>query len=393
MEKHTVHVKELEEMGSLFKITTFASSDGKFLKVFPLEKNLGCDLPFLEAFISRMLPDHPNIIKCYRVFLSQDRTFDDVKENALCMELEKADCDLREYLTKNPEITDEEKHQIARDICSGLAALHEKGIYHGDLKPQNILMVGKRAKLADFGNSHFVEVGASFTMYTQGYQAPEIFMNLIANKMGWHIPNYDERVTDLWALGITLAELYGLPLPEFPSAKNLEKALEIHRSLVQTPKEPGFYSAIWTLLQSYSDRPNIVDFCKMFEPTRTLKLEPVDMLSLKAKLPITPDTELMEKLFEFQRKNARYWKEPISPFVIFLTKLASSLPNNSMFNLPVMAIMFSTFSHDYFSEYGLYAHNFRISESEMTKLLLFYCLNIANSDFAITGEISNADFE
>lgn len=388
LEEYTVYVEELEKTDSLAKIRTSASSNGTFLKVFPLDANLGCELPFLEAFIARMFPNHPNITKCNRVFLSQKRIIDGVERQALCMELEKADCDLREYLVKNSALKNEEKHQIARDICSGLAALHEKGIYHGDLKPSNILMVGKRAKLSDFGNSHFVEAGTSFAMYTQGYQAPEIFMNIIASKTGWSIPNYDERITDMWALGITLAELYGLPLPEFPSIKDSEKALEICRNLFCVMRPPDFYEPIWALIQPYSQRPNIVEFCRMFEPTRNLKLDPVDMTSLKAKLPIKPNPERTERLLEFQRKNDMYWKEPASPFVNFLTRVASSLSKDSMFDLPVTAIVFSTFSHDYFAEHGCSANSFHISETRMTVLLLLYALELVNSDFASTGMIS-----
>jgi serine/threonine protein kinase len=42
--------------------------------------------------------------------------------------------------------------QVARDMGSGLAFLHERGIVHRDLKPQNVLLTdGGRAKVSDMG--------------------------------------------------------------------------------------------------------------------------------------------------------------------------------------------------------------------------------------------------
>src|SRR5579872_1909816 len=52
---------------------------------------------------------------------------------------------------KQPISTDE-FFAIAAQCCEGLQAAHEKGIIHGDIKPENIMLTpGNRVKILDFG--------------------------------------------------------------------------------------------------------------------------------------------------------------------------------------------------------------------------------------------------
>ena len=47
---------------------------------------------------------------------------------------------------------------IAKQICRGLAATHEVGIVHGDIKPQNIMVEPTGgAKIMDFGSAHLTD--------------------------------------------------------------------------------------------------------------------------------------------------------------------------------------------------------------------------------------------
>jgi transcriptional regulator with GAF, ATPase, and Fis domain len=88
---------------------------------------------------------------------------------------------------------------VARDLGRALADLHEAGLAHGDVKPQNVLFdaATRRARPVDLGLSEDVSerqvVGA-----TPRYLAPE-HRNAGAGS--------DARARDLWALGLTLAEI------------------------------------------------------------------------------------------------------------------------------------------------------------------------------------------
>jgi serine/threonine-protein kinase PknK len=88
---------------------------------------------------------------------------------------------------------------VARDLGLALADLHAAGLAHGDVKPQNVLFdrISQRARPVDLGLSEIVSerrvIGA-----TPRYLAPE-YRGAGAGS--------DARARDLWALGLTLAEL------------------------------------------------------------------------------------------------------------------------------------------------------------------------------------------
>jgi serine/threonine-protein kinase PknK len=107
--------------------------------------------------------------------------------------------------------------RVARDIGRALCDLHATGVAHGDVKPGNVLVEsnasGQRARLMDFGLA-----GASDEAEARGgtrrYLAPESFE---ASGIG------DARLRDLYALGVTLAEVAA---PELVRAERPALAFE-----------------------------------------------------------------------------------------------------------------------------------------------------------------------
>jgi tetratricopeptide (TPR) repeat protein/TolB-like protein/predicted Ser/Thr protein kinase len=107
-------------------------------------------------------------------------------------------------------ISREEFFAIATQCCEGLQAAHEKGIIHGDIKPENIMLApGNRVKILDFGvarrawNSNPNEVTKSLeTMTASGgtpaYMAPEVLLQ-----------RPDDGRSDLFSIGLVFYEMLG----------------------------------------------------------------------------------------------------------------------------------------------------------------------------------------
>lgn len=86
--------------------------------------------------------------------------------------------------------------RVARDVGQALAALHATAVQHGDVKPANVIVGAERAYLVDLGLGD--ELGVRHpTGGTPRYLAPEVTTQA----------GSDGRARDLWALGLTLAEL------------------------------------------------------------------------------------------------------------------------------------------------------------------------------------------
>lgn len=114
---------------------------------------------------------------------------------------------LKEYVREEGPLTTEEAINFARQILEGLAAIHDEGIVHRDVKPQNVLIdEGLQAKITDFGVA-FVTVDPGLTetgmaVGTAAYMAPEQAAGDVVGPP-----------TDLYAVGVILYELLTGRLP------------------------------------------------------------------------------------------------------------------------------------------------------------------------------------
>ena len=117
--------------------------------------------------------------------------------------------------TIDGELLDEGKAaKNAKELLQSLLALEENKIMHDDIKPSNIIIFADgTAQLSDFGGAHKKGEGhASIrSTYTQKYAAPERLLK--------GAKNVSSHASDVYSMGLVLAEMYGIPVAYNPPRK------------------------------------------------------------------------------------------------------------------------------------------------------------------------------
>ncbi|MCQ9133119.1 serine/threonine-protein kinase [Streptomyces hilarionis] len=185
---------------------------------------------------------HPRLIRLFDSLTlgeSAGSTFD----GAVVLVMERAERSLRERLEASsaagravappsdegspaaaePEpLTAPEGARLLTEVCEGLAHLHGLGWVHGDLKPDNVLiMADGSARLADFGLS--VELTGTHAyippLGTPDYLPPERWQASLGER-GVQV----RQSTDVWALGVMIHQVFAGGASPFPGATPAARA-------------------------------------------------------------------------------------------------------------------------------------------------------------------------
>lgn len=208
-------------MGEVYKAEDIKLSQTVALKFLPdqMENNE----PILERFHAEVRTarqvSHPNVCRVFDIGETDGRHF-------LSMEFIDGD-DLSALLTRVGRFTSERAIEISRELCVGLAAIHNAGILHRDFKPANVIIDSKgKARITDFGIAGLeADVAAdNMRVGTPAYMSPE----QITGK------GVTAR-SDIYSLGLVLYEIF--TGKQAFSADTIPELIRKHQS--QTPTNPS----------------------------------------------------------------------------------------------------------------------------------------------------------
>ncbi|XP_074183013.1 MAPK/MAK/MRK overlapping kinase isoform X2 [Rhinolophus sinicus] len=174
-----------------------------------------------EVQALRRLNPHPNILTLHEVVF-------DRKSGSLALICELMDMNIYELIRgRRHPLSEKQIMRYMYQLCRSLDHMHRNGIFHRDVKPENILIKQDVLKLGDFGSCRSVYSKQPYTEYisTRWYRAPECLLT-----DGF----YSSRM-DMWSAGCVFFEIASLQ-PLFPGANELDQISKIH-DVIGTPAE------------------------------------------------------------------------------------------------------------------------------------------------------------
>ncbi len=208
-------------MGEVYRAEDLKLGQAVALKLLP--EDVEDDPERLERFLGEVRAarqvSHPNVCRVH-----------DVGEAAglhyLSMEYVDGE-DLESLLRRIGRLPKDKAIEIARQLCAGLAAVHDQGLLHRDLKPANLMIDGRgRVRITDFGLAALAgEIqGRDVGSGTPAYMAPEQLAGAEVSVQ-----------SEIYALGLVLYELFTGRAPF--AASSLAELMTRHESA--SPASPA----------------------------------------------------------------------------------------------------------------------------------------------------------
>jgi Protein kinase domain len=177
-------------MGAVYRADDLRLGQPVALKFVDLGSDaLSVENLYHEVRVARQV-SHPNVCRVHDVVEADGHRF-------IAMEYVDGE-DLASLLRRIGRLPATKATDITREIASGLAAAHDRGVIHRDLKPANVMIDGNgRAHITDFGLASLAGSDDGRIAGTPAYMAPEQVTG--------------EPVTprsDVYALGLIMYELF-----------------------------------------------------------------------------------------------------------------------------------------------------------------------------------------
>lgn len=172
--------------------------------------------------------------------------------------------ELFDFIVETGKFSEKVARYYFHSMCKAFDYMHNKGVSHRDLKPDNILLTGNfNLKIADFGTA--TEKTKNITLRgTRAYLAPEVLKG----------KEYSGQAADLFAAGVILFTMVTCVEPFKEATKNddyysfftknePEKFWEKHQSSPQFPALSEELKELLTLMLDVKrmNRPSLSEIC------------------------------------------------------------------------------------------------------------------------------------
>ncbi|GBB91176.1 hypothetical protein RclHR1_18310004 [Rhizophagus clarus] len=197
--------------GNSYRVKWKDSDQYFLLKSFSLDDVIIKEIVH-EIKLHREINSHENIVNFYGITRKENQN-DPTKEYLLVMENVDGK-PLRNYLKENfKNLSWEDKYKLAYQLTYTISFLHDKGIVHGDLNSDNILVHKDIIKLTDFGLSKRIKISKQQSDLFDNkipYIDPKYLSVEQNNIMQSYILN---KKSDVYSIGILLWEISSGKLP------------------------------------------------------------------------------------------------------------------------------------------------------------------------------------
>ncbi|KAM9787039.1 MAPK/MAK/MRK overlapping kinase isoform 1-T1 [Syngnathus typhle] len=217
-------IKKIGEGACSVVVKTQSLKDGKMYACKTMNqviKSVEQAINLREVQAMRRLSPHPNIIHLHEVIYANE-----IGTVSLICEL--MEMNMYEFIKakETPPSEHTVKHYMYQ-LCKALDYMHSCGIFHRDVKPENILIKQNVLKLGDFGSCRSIHSKPPHTEYisTRWYRAPECLLT----------DGYYSLKMDIWSAGCVFYEIMRLN-PLFPGANELDQIAKIH-DVLGTPEQ------------------------------------------------------------------------------------------------------------------------------------------------------------
>ncbi|XP_056282402.1 MAPK/MAK/MRK overlapping kinase-like isoform X1 [Pseudoliparis swirei] len=197
-------------------LKTQSLKDGKFYACKTMKQTINSleqanNLREVQAM--KRLSPHANIIQLHELIF-------DKETGTVSLICELMEMNIYEFIQgRQTPLPDTTVKNYMYQLCKSLEHMHSCGIFHRDVKPENILIKQNGLKLGDFGSCRSVYSKPPHTEYisTRWYRAPECLLT----------DGYYGLKMDMWSAGCVFFEIMSLR-PLFPGTNELDQVAKIH---------------------------------------------------------------------------------------------------------------------------------------------------------------------